>query len=62
MAPIDSHRWLLNIYGDQTVDVSTVRWWVVHFISDDSDVKASCVLGSHADIYKRGMQALVHSW
>ena len=21
----------VNIYGDQTVDVSTARWWVVHF-------------------------------
>ena len=26
----------LSIYGDQTVDVSTVRWWVVHFSSVDS--------------------------
>jgi len=28
---------LLNVYGDQTVDVSTVRWWVVHFSSGDSE-------------------------
>ena len=27
---------LLNVYGDQTVDVSTVRQWVVHFSSGDS--------------------------
>ena len=26
MAPIDIHWCLLNVYGDQTVDVSTVRW------------------------------------
>jgi len=33
-------RWyLLNICGDQTVDVSTVRWWVLRFSSGDSNVK-----------------------
>ena len=31
MAPIDLHSHLLKAYGDQTVDVSTVRQWVVHF-------------------------------
>ena len=35
--PIDIHQCLLNIYGDQTVDVSTMRWWMVHFSSGDSD-------------------------
>jgi len=28
---------MLNICGDQTVDVSTVRWWVVHFSSGGSE-------------------------
>ncbi|MFV1073149.1 hypothetical protein, partial [Klebsiella pneumoniae] len=37
IAPTDINSCLLNIYGDQTVDVSTVRWWVVHFSSGDSD-------------------------
>ena len=37
MAPIYIHQHLLNIYGDQTVDVSTVRQWVVHFSSGNSD-------------------------
>ena len=32
MAPTDIHQHLLNIYGDQTVDVSTVRQWVVYGI------------------------------
>ena len=27
MASTDIHRCLLNVYGDQIVDVSTVRWW-----------------------------------
>ena len=38
-APNDIHRHLLNVYEDQTVDVSTVRQWVVRFSSGDSDVK-----------------------
>ena len=33
----DIHQLILNIYGDQTVDVSTVRWWVMCFSSDDTD-------------------------
>jgi len=37
MAPTGIHRHLLNISGDQTVGVSTERWWVVHFSSGDSD-------------------------
>ena len=39
IAPNDIHRRLLNVYGDQTVDVSTVRRWVACFSSGDSDVK-----------------------
>ena len=30
---------LLNVYGDQTVDISTVRRWVARFSSGDSDAK-----------------------
>ena len=29
MAPIDIHQCLLNAYGNPTMDVSTVRLWVV---------------------------------
>ena len=39
IAPKYIHRRLLNVYGDQTVDVSTVRRWVARFSSGDSDVK-----------------------
>ena len=39
IATTDIHQHLLNIYGDRTVDVSTVRWWVVHFNSSDSNMK-----------------------
>ena len=38
-APNDIHQRLLNVYGDQTVDVSTVRRWVARFSSGDSDVQ-----------------------
>ena len=38
MAPTDIHQCFLNVYGDQTEDVSIVRWWVVHFSSDNCDV------------------------
>jgi len=38
-APNDIHRRLLNVYGHQVVDVSTVRQWVACFSSGDSDVK-----------------------
>ena len=37
MAPTDIHQCLLNIYGDQTADVSTVRQWIMHFSSSDSN-------------------------
>ena len=39
IVPNDIHRRLLNVYGDQTVDVSTVRRWVARFSSGDSDLK-----------------------
>jgi len=39
IAPNDIHRRLLNVYGDQTVDVGTVRRWVARFSIGDSDVK-----------------------
>ena len=35
MASIDIGGHLLNVNGDQTVDVSTVRQWVVCFSSDN---------------------------
>ena len=37
MAPNNISLFLLIIYGDQIVDVSTVRSWVVHFSNSDSD-------------------------
>jgi hypothetical protein len=39
ISPVDIHGRLLNIYGDQTVDVRTVRRWVVRFSRGGSDVR-----------------------
>ena len=35
-APTEIPWHLLNIYGDQMVDVSTVRWWMMCFSSSDN--------------------------
>lgn len=37
MALTDISRLFLNVYGDQTVRVSTVRLWVVRISSDNND-------------------------
>jgi len=39
ITPNDIHRRLLNVCGNQTVDVSTVKRWMTRCISGDSDVK-----------------------
>ena len=39
ITPTDIYPHLLNIYRDQTVDVSIERTWVMGFSSDDSDMK-----------------------
>ena len=39
IAPIDIHWCLLHVYGNQIVDVSTVKWWMVCFRSGDGHVK-----------------------
>ena len=39
MGSTDIHRHLLRVGGDQTVDVSTVRWWVVCFSSGGCDMR-----------------------
>ena len=39
MTPTDIHQFLLNVYGEQTVDKNTVRWWVVRFSSGNNNVK-----------------------
>ena len=38
-APTDIHWHLVNVYGDQTVDVSSVKQRVVHISCGDSEVE-----------------------
>jgi len=45
IAPLDIHWCLLNVHGDQAVDV---RQWVVYFSSGDSDVKEGYIPDSQA--------------
>ena len=48
MTPTDIHWCLLNMYGDQRVDVSSVRWW---------GVWQWWFTSTGEDLYKCGMQA-----
>jgi len=57
MAPMDVHRHLLNVDGDLRVDMSTLRRWVVHFSSDNSDTG---VASASTGFYKHSMEAFVH--
>jgi len=56
VAPSDIHQCLLNIYGDQTVNASTVRWWVVHFSSGSSDVNISHIPDGHTQLSHHEMK------
>ncbi|XP_031461807.1 high mobility group protein HMG-I/HMG-Y isoform X1 [Phasianus colchicus] len=47
--PVDIHRRLLNVYGDQTVDVSTVRRWVPQGRMSDAGAKPSPPLASKGE-------------
>ena len=40
MASIDTDQCLLSVDGDQTMGLSTVRWWVLHFSSVDRNMKS----------------------
>ena len=56
MALTDTHQHLLNVYRDQTLDVSTVRRWVVHFSCGDSGIGSPPLM---TDCYECSMQAPV---
>ena len=55
----DIHWCLLNVYGDQTENVSTVRQWGVHFSSGKSYSGLSLLMEV---FYEYGMQLPVHHW
>ena len=58
MAPIDIHWHLVNVSGDQTVSMSTLRRWVVHFSSGDSDMKERHILDGHAYLSHHEMKSI----
>ena len=61
MANIDIHQHLLNIYGNQTVDVCQGSgWWISEVMR--MIWKKSHILATSADFYVHRMQALVHCW
>ena len=53
IVPNDVQWSLLNVYGDQTVDVSTVRRWVAGFSGGNRDVS-----GSHAQLSHHEMKSV----
>ena len=61
-APSDIHQHLLNIHGDQTVDVSKVKVGLCgqHFPSNDTVKQWVTLFG--ADFYECIIKALVHCW
>mgnify|MGYP001852807529 CR=1 FL=1 len=62
MAPNVIHRQFLNVSGDQTVDVSTVRCgWCITAVAA-AMWKSSRIPDDHADLYEHGVPALFPRW
>ena len=59
MVPTDILQSLLNTYGDQTEDVSTVRQCILHFSCGKSESGSSLLMQIFTSI---GMQAFFHHW
>jgi len=62
LAFTDIHQCLLNVYGDQIVDVSREMQWVAHFSNGDHDMRDRPHLNGHADFYKHSMHPPAHHW
>ena len=65
--PIRIHERLKNVYGDATVDVSTVRRWVSHgiYFKDEEAVKTSVrqwLRRQDLAFYRAEIHALVKRW
>jgi len=59
MAPTDTHWCLLNVCGDQTMDVSTRKWGVVRFNTLTTVVgKASHIPDGHAQLSHQEMKSI----
>ena len=46
ISPIDIYKCLINVYGGERVDVSTVKRWVCRFPNGDRDVNNKSSFGS----------------
>ena len=57
--PIEIHRRMQVVYGDQCVDVSTVRRWVRRF--KDGELEQMVSKTKH-QLFKDGFQKLVQRW
>ena len=63
MAPTDIHWCMLKVCGDQNVEMSTLRWWVMHFNSGNSDVKDKLLPNGHAQLSQQHLyQLLTHAF
>jgi len=52
-----------KLYGDQTVDVSTVRRWVVHFIGGNSTSGSLLLVQIYFFFfYEHRIYGIVHGW
>lgn len=62
MAPIDFYQcfFFLNVFGDQTVDMSIVSWWLINFSSGANDVYEKVSHLCFHKIYRCSIQALVY--
>ena len=56
MSPIDIYHCSVNVNGDQAEDISTLRFWVMHFSSGNTDMKDGNHLDDHRQLFptKRG--------
>ena len=59
LPPIESHRRMQDVYGDQCVDVSTVRRWVRRF--KDKEL-GQADLSDKTPVFKDVLQKLVQRW
>lgn len=60
--PLTFERILLNIYGKQRMDVSTVKWWVMRFNSGNSFVFEEAILTSPSQLSAHVMKMISFMW
>ncbi|PNF16036.1 hypothetical protein B7P43_G04626 [Cryptotermes secundus] len=65
IAPTDIHRCLLKVYGDDTMEVSTVRRWVVRFNTGEIEVRnkprPGCPCSADTPHNEQHLDQLIHT-